>query len=312
MKNNYFQKISVLVFTLVFLAGCTDSQEDKLSQSKNEGELRPVVYVSNYPLQYFVKRLAPWTDVRFPAAESADPAFWKPTPEDVSAMQQADLIVLNGASYESWLKNVTLPPSKLLNTAAGFKDRLIPLVDETTHSHGLEGEHEHSSLAFTTWLDINLAEGQAQTIATALIARWPEHSSQVKTAFTALKSDLQLLDEKMQNTVHAAQDRPVVFSHPVYQYLQKRYGINGKSVHWEPDVMPDEAMWQELNQLIRDHPAKWIIWEGVPLPGIVRRLESLGMKSVVFDPCASTPSQEDFLSTMKINLVALKIAFGNS
>ncbi len=312
MKNNYFQKISVLVFTLVFLAGCTDSQEDKLSQSKNEGEPRPVVYVSNYPLQYFVKRLAPWTDVRFPAAEAADPASWKPSPEDVSAMQQADLIVLNGASYESWLKNVTLPPSKLLNTAAGFKNRLIPLADKTTHSHGLEGEHEHSGTAFITWLDINLAVEQAQTIATALTARWPEHSSQVKTVFTALKSDLQLLDEQMQNTVRAAQDRPVIFSHPVYQYLQKRYGINGKSVHWEPDVMPDEAMWQELNQLIRDHPAKWVIWEGVPLPRIVARLESLGIQSVVFDPCAGTPSQEDFLSTMKMNLVALKIAYGDS
>ncbi|MCH9008842.1 zinc ABC transporter substrate-binding protein [candidate division KSB1 bacterium] len=312
MKNNYFQKISVLVFTLVFLAGCTDSQEDKLSQSKNEGETRPVVYVSNYPLQYFVKRLAPWTDVRFPAAESADPAFWKPTPEDVSAMQQADLIVLNGASYESWLKNVTLPPSKLLNTAAGFKDRLIPLADKTTHSHGLEGEHEHSAMAFTTWLDIKLAVEQAQSITTALAARWPEHSSEVKTVFTALKNDLQLLDEQMQNTVRTAQDRPVIFSHPIYQYLQKRYGINGKSVQWEPDVMPDEGMWQELNQLIRDHPAKWIIWEGVPLPRIVARLESLGIRSVVFDPCVGTPSQEDFLSTMKINLVALKIAFGDS
>ncbi len=312
MRNNYFQKILVLVFTLVFVAGCTDSQEDKPSQSKNEGEPRPVVYVSNHPLQYFVKRLAPWTDVRFPAAESADPAFWKPTPEDVSAMQQADLIVLNGASYESWLKNVTLPPSKLLHTAAAFKDRLIPLADKTTHSHGLEGEHEHSGLAFTTWLDINLAEKQAQAIATALTSRWPAYSSQVKTAFTALKSDLQLLDEQMQNTVRTAQNRPVIFSHPIYQYLQKRYGINGKSVHWEPDVMPDEGMWQDLTKLIRDHPAKWMIWEGVPLPGIVTRLESLGIRSVVFDPCAGTPSQVDFLSTMKKNLAALKIAYGDS
>ncbi|TDI93556.1 MAG: hypothetical protein E2O76_17065 [Caldithrix sp.] len=76
--------------------------------------------------------------------------------------------------------------------------------------------------------------------------------------------------------------------------------------------MPDEAMWQELNRLIRDHPAKWVIWEGVPLPRIVTRLESLGIQSVVFDPCAGTPSQEDFLSTMKMNPVALKIAYGDS
>ena len=75
-------------------------------------------------------------------------------------------------------------------------------------------------------------------------------------ASAALEKDLQSLDEQKKNTVRAVQNRPVIFSHPVYQYLQKRYSIEGKSVFWEPDVMPDEAMWQELNKLIRDHPAK--------------------------------------------------------
>jgi len=34
--------------------------------------------------------------------------------------------------------------------------------------------------------------------------------------------------------------------------------------------------------------------------------------SVVFDSCAGTPSQEAFLSTMKMNLVVLKTAFAES
>ena len=312
MRKQNLTKASILIFALTMLPGCTDKQEEQTSQSSSEADSKPVVYVSNYPLQYFVEYMAPWAEVRFPAAVTNDPAYWKPTAEEVSAMQQVDLIILNGASYEQWLKNVSLPPSKLVNTTAGLSDWLIPLAKSTTHSHGLEGEHEHSGTAFTTWLDMSLAAEQVRAITDALSARWPEHKTQLEQSFTALEKNLLALDEAIIKVVRVTQDRRVVFSHPVYQYFRKRYGINGKSVHWETGVMPDEAMWQELNKLIRDHPAKWMIWEGEPLPGIAARLKSMGIQSVVFDPCAARSSQEDFLSIMKTNIEAIKIVYGDS
>ncbi len=72
-------------------------------------------------------------------------------------------------------------------------------------------------------------------------------------------------------TAGANPNLPVVFSHPVYQYLKARYSINGQSVHWEPDAMPEERLWREFADLIRRHPAKWMIWEGKPLPEIARQ-----------------------------------------
>ena len=59
-------------------------------------------------------------------------------------------------------------------TTNGLEERLIPLQKEATHSHGLEGEHEHSGTAFTTWLDPTLAAEQASAIKEALAARWPQ------------------------------------------------------------------------------------------------------------------------------------------
>lgn len=293
----------------VMLAGCAEN-EDVEPSGRPEATNLPVVYVSNYPLKYFAERIAaPWADIRLPVPEGEDPAFWKPKPEAIQAMQRADLVVLNGASYESWLKTVSLPPSRLINTTTGFNDRLIPLAERTTHSHGLEGEHEHSGTAFTTWLDLNLAVEQVRAIIDAFSTRWPDHATPFKQAAEALERDLQLLDEQMVNIVRGAPDRPVLFSHPVYQYVQRRYGINGRSVHWEPDAMPDAVMWQALADLISEHPAKWMIWEGRPLPEIATRLESMGIQSVVFDPCASIPSQHDFLSMMQRNVEALRVVF---
>ncbi len=290
----------------ILLSGCSgEDAADTRSRSKGPG--RPLVYVSNYPLQYFAERIsAPLVDVRLPVPAGEDPAFWKPTPEDVLALQQADLVVLNGASYESWLKNVSLPTSRLVDTSEGFKEQFIAQAEATTHSHGLDGKHEHSATAFTTWLDLALAVEQARAIKDASAARWPEHRGQFETQFEQLAKELEALDGEMKKIVESNPPLPVVFSHPVYQYFARRYGLNGRSVHWEPHEMPSDAMWQELTTLLRLHPAKWMIWEDEPSSGIKAKLAALGIQSVVFDPCAGKPDSGDFSSVMKLNISALK------
>jgi hypothetical protein len=42
---------------------------------------------------------------------------------------------------------------------------------------------------------------------------------------------------------------------------------------------------------------------------VSERLEPIGIRSVVFDPCASTPPSGDFLSVMEENLEALHLVF---
>jgi zinc transport system substrate-binding protein len=301
--------LALAAILIAYLAGCSDGK-DEATGSASDGTARPLVYATNYPLKYFVERIAaPVVDVRFLVPGDEDTAYWRPDPEDVLAMQKAGLIVLNGASYEAWLKNVSLPPSRMVVTADGLSDQLIPLEEEASHSHGLEGDHEHSGTAFTTWLDPTLAAAQAGAIKDALSERWPQHSSQFEAQFAGLTQELTALDTEAQEAVAGNQELPVLFSHPVYQYLVHRYGLNARSVHWEPDQMPDEAEWQELLATLGDFPASWMIWEGTPLPQIRERLESIGIRSVVFDPCANTPPSGDFLSTMEKNLQALRLVF---
>jgi zinc transport system substrate-binding protein len=299
----------LMMLSLVMFIGCAEKKEEGATSSSSDQT--PVVSVSNYPLQYFVERLAPWIDVQFPAHVSDDPAYWKPNAQDISAMQKADLIVLNGATYETWLANVSLSQAKLVNTAAGLTAQFIPLNGHTTHSHGLEGEHEHSGTAFTLWLDLTLAQAQVQALNNALASKWPNRSAEIKQSTIDLIRDLESLDGQLKAVVSVAADRPVLFSHPVYQYLQNRYGMNGKSVHWEPDALPDEALWKELMELLKNHPAKWMIWEGTPLPAITERLSEMGITSVVFDPCAGKPEQGDFMSVMKQNVSELQKVYGS-
>jgi len=98
-------------------------------------------------------------------------------------------------------------------------------------------------------------------------------------------------------------------SHPVYQYFQRRYGLDLKSVMWEADEYPSEALWSEFERGLKEHPAQWMIWEGEPNPTTVRRLESMGVNSLVFNPCANVPEHGDFMQVMRGNIEDLAAAY---
>jgi len=268
------------------------------------------VYAVNYPLTYFAQRIAgDLAAVTFPAPADVDPAFWMPDAETIAAYQAADLILLNGADYAKWTNSVSLPPSRMVDTSRGFKESHIRTAEATTHSHGPGGEHSHGGTAFTTWLDLRLATQQAEAVAQALIRKQPGAKEQVERNLRSLQADLRELDQRISQVTGTNPGRPLLASHPVYQYLERRYGLNLRSVMWEPDEVPSESQWMELKNILSEHPAKWMLWEAAPADETLRRLRALGVESVVVNPCGNRPSTGDFLTVMSENARALERAF---
>jgi len=274
------------------------------------GQNRLTVYVVNYPLQYFAQRIAgEHAEVTFPTTGDEDPALWQPTIEIIAGYQQADLILLNGANYAKWVDRVSLPQRKLVDTSASFRDHYIHVKAGTTHSHGPGGDHSHTGTAFTTWLDFNQAAEQARAIADAMTRKQPALEEVFVRNFTALEADLLALDKLFQSIVATRPDLPLMASHPVYQYFQRRYGLNLQSVMWEPGEVPGEAQWTGLEQILKEHPARWMIWESEPHPQSVKRLRGMGVESIVFNPAANRPEAGDFLSVMRQNVTHLQRVF---
>ena len=152
---------------------------------------RLTIYTVNYPLQYFAERIAgDYAEVVFPAPAEGDPAFWKPDADTIGAYQRADLVLLNGANYAKWVGQVSLPRRRLVNTSAGFTDRLIKTETGTAHSHGAGDQHAHAGNAFTTWLDPAQAILQADAIKTTLIKKLPQAKAEFERNFAVLEGDL--------------------------------------------------------------------------------------------------------------------------
>ncbi len=264
------------------------------------------IYVVNYPLKYFSQTIAgPHATVTLPMPSDIDPAFWSPEPEDIIKIQKADLILLNGANYAKWLPKVSLPIFKLVDTSSAFKNDYIGIKSEITHQHGTGGKHSHAGTAFTTWLDFSQAAKQAESVYKALLKKSPELKSELEKNFNTLQGAILDLDADMTQIGRSLNQKPILGSHPVYQYLKRRYKLNLKSVHWEPDEIPSESQWNNLQVILKNHPAKLMLWEAEPATETISKLEELGIKSIVFSPSANQPKTGDFMSIMRENVERL-------
>ena len=267
------------------------------------------IFASNYPLAYFAERISGKPErVIFPEIDG-DPAFWEPTSDDIFAMQQADVILLNGATYEKWKNHVSIPRRKVVETAKGLEDQFIGLEDAVGHSHGPSGDHAHAGTAFTTWMDLSLAVSQAEAVKNALVTINIAPESELNNNFEVLKKELLSIDGELRSITEGYSDVPLVASHPVYQYFARRYNLSPQAVLWEPNSFPEEDKWNELGKLVERHSAKWMLWEGKPLPESVARLKEMGIESVVIDPCGNRPDEGDFMSVMKDNVANLRNVF---
>ena len=295
----------LVILISIFVIGCKPTVNAPAQRSG-----KPRVAVVNYPLAYFVERIAgDLVEVHFPKMEG-DPAFWKPTNVEVREFQSNDLILLNGASYAKWTAWSSLPGSRTVNTSAAFRDAFIAVKADTVHRHGKDGEHSHTGMAFTTWLDFKQAQQQAAAAHRALAELLPTHGETLANNIARLQRDLVSLDADLRGIAADLEDTPLLGSHPVYQYLSRGYGLKIRSVHWEPDAMPDADGWTELAVLRKTHPARVMLWEDVPDKSIVLELKTQMIRSVVFAPCANRSGNgtDDWLTVMRANLVALRSA----
>jgi zinc transport system substrate-binding protein len=270
------------------------------------------IYTVNYPLAYFTERIGEeHVEVVLPVPPDMDPAFWEPDEEMVRKYQKADLIIVNGAGYAKWTRTVSLPMLRMVDTSRAYKEDLIHIETNVTHTHGPGGDHSHGGTAFTTWLDFSQAVMQAEAIYKVLVRKLSAQQEDLTNNFKKLQEDLLELDKQMIAIGDGTAQAPLFASHPIYQYLARRYNMNIRMMMWEPDEDPGEREWQHLQEVSKDHSAKWMIWEGEPLAPSVDKLQDLGISSTVFAPCMNKPEAGDFMDVMQANIENLQSTITN-
>ena len=257
------------------------------------------VVAVNYPLQFMAEHLlGPSANINFPVPADVDPSFWRPTIADISAIQAADLILLNGAGFATWVDRVSLPRSKVVNTSAAIEDAFIT-TESITHSHGNGGEHSHEGVATYLWLDPILAIAQAEAVAAAITARDLAPADDVAERLETLTADLTALDADAQDAFDGLQDVTIIATHPRYEYLDRRYDLDIRPLEWESGATPNKDEMATLQVLVEDTGAQILIWEAAPPAGAFEMTTALGLRNVVFAPLAHGVEGKTFIEVYK-------------
>ncbi len=94
-----------ILLSILFITLAACGERDAAGPNVADEAGKPIVIAANYPLFFFAGEIADdAVDVRMPDIEG-DPAMWSPDGEEAGLLQQADLLILNGASANShWCK----------------------------------------------------------------------------------------------------------------------------------------------------------------------------------------------------------------
>lgn len=192
---------------------------------------RPYLLVSVSPHRFFLEKIAGSTvevGLLVPAGASAH--TFEPTPKQMMSAGKAQIWFRIGEPFEERAIDALKshhPNMKIVDLREG-----LDLIDGQCHCHS-KGYSHHHSLDLHFWLSARLAKIQAETMAKALMATFPENQELYKQNLAAFQQQLDQLDSEISLILQPMKNRNIFVSHPAYAYFCRDYGLQQHSIEVE-------------------------------------------------------------------------------
>lgn len=322
------KKTLIIISTLLLLSGC---QAAAPTQVETESESSQSIVTSFYPLQYLAELIVGDKFQVSNITQGKDPHTYSLTPQDIQALQDADLFAFQGAGLESWAENIAENRTKpsfevaeninLLETKdshEGHDDHAEEEHSEESYDHEddhhEEDEHRHNHGEFDphTWLDPILLLETAEKLTEEIIAIDPENQEAYESNLAFLTESLSELDQLYTSTLSACENKIAISSHDAFSYAEQRYDfqllpISGLSPQNEPSI-------QDLEKLVQEAQAQNIThileeeYNNTSFAQTIQRETELQVLPI--NTLESTPANgNDYITVMQENLSTLKEAF---
>jgi zinc transport system substrate-binding protein len=150
---------------------------------------------------------------------SVDVHEFQPTPSSIQLVQQADILVYNGAGLEPWIPPLVQSAGNskliLVDSSAG-----LPLINVQS-----QYQKENRTIDPHVWLDPVLAQMQVKNILQGLIKADPSHEPYFTANANALIAKFQFMDEELRTGTANVATRTFVSFHEAFGYLAKEYNL---------------------------------------------------------------------------------------
>lgn len=307
-----------LVLCLCVFSACTSGGE-----TADNGKLK--VYTSFYPIYDFTSKIGgDKIEVTNIVPTGTEPHDWEPTPKDMQAIANADMLVYNGLGMEHWVEKVTNAVGNdklvLVESSNG-----INLITEHTDDHKEEEEHfgedghnhDHDTDPHV-WTSIRNAITQMENIKNALCEADSENAAYYEENFNKYKLEFEALDKEFESFIASCEKKDIIVAHDAFSYLCKDYGLNQIAINGlSAEAEPEPSRMAEIVEFARENDIKVIFFEELVSPKVAQTIaKEIGAETMVLNPLEGLSDEEvvsgdDYLSVMRKNLEAIKKALAD-
>jgi zinc/manganese transport system substrate-binding protein/manganese/iron transport system substrate-binding protein len=244
--------VPVLAAVLIAATACGDS--GTASGSGGSGERLAVVATTTQVADFARNIGGDKVKVTQILKPNVDPHDYEPSPADIQAIADADLVVENGLGLEKWLDQTI--------KSAGFHGTLVDTSKGVTIRKG-NGEEDEAAGDPHIWHNPKNAEMMSRTIAAAFEAKDPADRASYETNLKAYTAKLGRLDAWIGQQIDTvpADQRKLVTNHDAFGYYIDRYHLT-----FVGSIIPSSDTSAELS--------------GRQLNSLVAKIKSTGVKAV--------------------------------
>lgn len=322
-----FSSLSVLALILV---GCSSPANQPAAEAPVEGAVPKQIVASFYPLAFMTEQIVGDKATVVNMAGSVDVHAYEPSPQDMVRLNEADLVVFQGAELEPWTDDV-IPQlqQKGITTLEVTHDLELTKMeahdeheedshDEDEHEdehdeHQEEGhdEHHHGESDPHTWLDPVLAQDMIDTILEALVGIDSVNKAIYQNNANNLKQRFTNLDTDYKSKLKQCEKQEFIVSHDAYGYLARRYGFTMHPITgFSPQDEPSAKILAQLKEEAEEGITHILIEEN----NIRRFADTLatetGLGTLPANPLGrgTLDQEKDFFDVMEENLNSFKTA----
>lgn len=328
MKN--IKKILFLLVGIVLFSGCSKAGETKDAAKSVEKKEGLKVYASVYPMYDFAKKIAgDKLDVEMLMPQGTEPHGWEPDTDTIKNLENADMLIYNGAGLEEWTDKVidSLSNKNLKVVEASEGVELIKSSHdheeeehdheavENNHNHEAHEEdhehegHHHGPMDPHVWTSPKNAKIEMENIKNAFCELDKENADYYESNYEKYAKMLDELDAKYKEKLGDLPNKTIVVSHEAYGYLCKDYGLNQlgiKGVNAETE--PDAKKMAEIINYVKENKITTIFTEELIDPKVSKIIaDETGCVVKVLSPIEGLSEEqiknkEDYFSIMEENL----------
>jgi ABC-type Zn uptake system ZnuABC Zn-binding protein ZnuA len=224
-----------------------------------------------------------------------DPHIHEPTPANARLVNRADLILINGLSFEGWINE--------LIENSGTKGNTITVTQGIDVLNSLTYENSADPHA---WMIAGNGIIYADNIRKALINLLPEKASTFNENFKTYKSKLQKLEEFIKNQVSTIpqEKRILITSHDAFQYYGRAYGLKLEAIMGiSTDAEAQTSDIMRVNAAIRENKVPAIFIESTINPKMMKQIAKDNGVIIGGELYADSLGDEDSSADTYINML---------